>query len=285
MKKTRVAVQALVVLAALAGPETLTGSQPALAAGTTAGGRAVLTAGTTAGSRSALTAGTTAGSRSALATGATASQVAEQERESIVVSGTGEVSGTPDVLVANFAVETDAPAVGSALDRAAAAATRMRDALVRAGIAKADLTTSDVSVTARRNATKITGYTASQGLTAKIRDLPKAGSILSAAVASGGDSARLSSTSFTIEDDSALLAEARRKAFADARGKAQSYAREAGRPLGRVVRVSEESAGFAGASALRGMAYADQPVPVEPGRQQVVVTVTVEWALGADGPQ
>jgi uncharacterized protein len=240
MKKSRVAAHAFVVLATLAGPSLLGGGLPAAAA---------------------------------------SAPVAEETRESVIVSGTGKVSGEPDVLTVSFGVETDAPAVGPALDRAATASTRMRDALVRAGVAKADLQTSDVSVNSRRSGTKITGYTVSQGLTAKIRTLPKAGAVISAAMTAGGDAARLHGTSFAIENDGALLTEARKRAFADARGKAELYAREAGRPLGRVIRVSEESAGFAGGAGLRGLAYADQAAPVEPGRQDLSVTISVEWAL------
>lgn len=270
MTKPRVSVHALVALATLAGP-SLIGIGPAYAEGTRAASDAVSRVGSTSG-------GVAAGGNAA-STGS-GSVSADQERESIVVSGIGEVSGEPDVLTASFAVETDAPTVAVALDRASAAATKMRDALVRAGIAKADLQTSDVSVNARRTGTKITGYTVNQGLTAKLRNLPKAGAAITSAISAGGDSARLNGTSFAIENNSALLTEARKKAFADARAKAELYAKEAGRPLGRVVRVSEESANLGGMPGLRGMAYADRSVPVEPGRQQLSVTITAEWALG-----
>ena len=205
----------------------------------------------------------------------------EQSRESVLVTGTGEVSGKPDVLAANFAVETGASTVGEALNQATAAATRMRDALVRAGVASSDLQTSELGINSRRDDDqKITGYTVSQGLSAKIRKLPQAGAVISAAVAAGGDAARLNGVSFAIEDDAALRAEARRKAFADARGKAELYAREAGRPLGRVVRISEETPGYGGPGLRGGMGAADSAAAIEPGRQQVTATVTVEWALG-----
>ncbi|GAA2851241.1 putative conserved lipoprotein LpqG [Actinoplanes cyaneus] len=259
MKKSHVA-HAFVVLATLAGPSLLAGGRPAAAASAPVAGESAPAAGET--RESVIVSGT-----------------GEETRESVIVSGTGKVSGEPDVLTVSFGVETDAPAVGPALDRAATASTRMRDALIRAGVAKADLQTSDVSVNSRRNGTKITGYTVSQGLTAKIRTLPKAGAVISAAMTAGGDAARLHGTSFAIENDGALLTEARKRAFADARGKAELYAREAGRPLGRVIRVSEESAGFSGGTGLRGLAYADQAAPVEPGRQDVSVTISVEWAL------
>ncbi|WIM93408.1 SIMPL domain-containing protein [Actinoplanes oblitus] len=248
MSKSRVTVPAVVALLALAVP-----SSSLLPAGPAAA--------------SAGTAATVAADRPAW--------------ESVLVTGTGEVFGEPDTLTANLAVEATAGTVAEALDRAAAAATRMRDALVRGGVAKADMQTSDVSVSVKRNEhNEITGYTVTHGLTAKIRNLGAAGATISAAVTAGGDAARLNGMSFAIENDTALLVEARRKAFADARAKADLYAREAGRPLGRVLRVSEETPSYRGSAVQYSVPAADAAMPVEPGRQQLAVTVTVEWALG-----
>ncbi|XVU27688.1 SIMPL domain-containing protein [Actinoplanes sp. CA-054009] len=253
MSKLRTAVPALAVLAALAGP-----AAPAAAAGVDEARESVQLTGV------------------------------DEARESVQVTGVGVVSGRPDTLSANFGVEASAATVNEAMDRAGKAAARMRAALVRAGIEPADLQTSDVRVDAqRKDAGDITGYTASQGLIAKIRNLPQAGTTMSAAVAAGGDAARLNGATFTIEDDAALLAEARKKAFADARAKADLYAREAGRSLGRVVRVSEDAVPVRPydqhrTDALSGAADA-AAVPIEPGRQQLSVTVIVEWAFGPAG--
>ncbi|GIF16246.1 putative conserved lipoprotein LpqG [Actinoplanes teichomyceticus] len=208
-----------------------------------------------------------------------------QSRGSVLVTGTGVVYGEPDTLIANFAAETTAATVGEALESANTAATRMRDTLVGGGVARADLQTSNVNISAKQNDKgQITGYTVNQGLTAKIRKLAGAGALMSATVAAGGDAARLNGVSFTIENDAALLAEARRKAFADARGKAALYAGQAGRPLGRVIRVSEVPLSCGYFDNQDRMAAAYSPVPIEPGRQQLAVTVTVEWALGSLPP-
>jgi uncharacterized protein len=220
------------------------------------------------------------GGRAAAAAAAVGSAPFDQPRDGVLVTGTGEVFGTPDTLTANFGVEAGAATVGEALERATTAAGRMRDALVRAGVARADLQTSNVGISTERNdKQEITGYAVSQGLTAKIRNMPQAGALMSAAIAAGGDAARLNGVSFAIEDDAALLAEARRRAFADAREKAELYARAAGRPLGRVVTVSEGTPGYRGSGEQNMMAAADSVIPVEPGRQQLTVTVTVEWAF------
>ena len=261
MKRT---TPALVAFALLAAPA------PALLSATPASAATSAT-GVTAADQPALA----AADRSALA-------AADESIESVVVTGKGAVFGEPDILTANFAVETNAASVTEALDRATAAATRMRDALTRAGVAKADLQTADVTISARRNdKDKIIGYAVSQGLTAKIRTLPAAGRTISAAVTAGGDAARLNGVTFALDDDTALLAAARKKAFADARAKAELYAREAGRALSRVVKVSETTTGYEPAFKSYASLAADAAMPIEPGRRQLTVTVTVEWAFVA----
>ncbi|MEU8817520.1 SIMPL domain-containing protein [Actinoplanes sp. NPDC048796] len=199
----------------------------------------------------------------------------------MTVTGAGAAYGEPGLLTAEFGVQSSAPTVGAALDSAGAAATRMRDALVRAGLAQADLQTSNATVSSRTNdKQEVTGYTVNQGLTAKVRDLPKAGALMSSAIAAGGDAARLNGVSFSIEDDTALLAEARRQAFADARGKAELYATAAGRQLGRVVRVSESAPSWGGGPmAQDSMAASGARFVIEPGRQRLSATVTVQWAF------
>jgi uncharacterized protein YggE len=209
---------------------------------------------------------------------------ADQQLETVQVSGKGEAFGDPDVLTANFAVETTGPTVDDALGRATAAATRMRDTLIRAGVARTDLQTANAGISSTRNDDgKITGYTVTQGLTAKIRDLPRAGTLLSTTINAGGDAARLNGVAFAIENDAALLTEARKKAFADARQKAELYAGEAGRPLGRVVKVTEATTDGGGWGGDRMLA-ADSPMVLEPGRLRLTVTVTVEWLLQPTRP-
>ncbi len=202
--------------------------------------------------------------------------------DSVLVDGTGDVYGNPDTLIAQLAVEVTATAVDEAVNRSNVAATRMRDALVRAGVARADLQTSSLSIVSKSNdAQVIVGYTASQGLTVKIRNLRRAGAILSAAIAAGGNASRLYGVSFVIDNDAGLLAAARREAFADARRKAEAYARAAGRSLGRVLKVRETAPSCEGCDSFPGsfVGRGGAPATIEPGQQRLTVTVTVEWAL------
>lgn len=207
---------------------------------------------------------------------------ADRAREGVLVSGTGQVLGMPDMLRADFGAEARGASVDEALRSANNALARIRDALVKAGVDRADMQTADVEIFPRYSRGRgISGYEVSHRLTVKIRQLDKAGATLGAAVAAGGNAARLSGVSFAIEDDSALLAEARKKAFNEAKAKAELYGQQAGRPLGHVVSVTEtvREASYQAEAESAAPVPAGADLVVEPGRQRLSVTVTVEWAF------
>jgi uncharacterized protein YggE len=204
----------------------------------------------------------------------------------VVVDGVGKVSGTPDVLRVTLGVNVVRPDVTSALGAANTAEDRLRKALLHDGVKKADLQTSDVSIypsydrRGHRN-----GYSVSETLTAKLRDLSKAGAVMSKAIAAGGKEAVLQGVSFSLEDNKALLEQARDAAYDDARDRAAQYARLSGRALGEVQLMTESTSapvqlqGLADSFRSAAPAAASMAVPIEAGSQQVSVSVTVRWAL------
>jgi uncharacterized protein YggE len=127
----------------------------------------------------------------------------------------------------------------------------------------------------------INGYDVYQSLTVKLRKLDQAGDAISDAAEAGGNATRINGVSFDIEDHSALLEQARDKAFADAKAKAEQYARLAGRSLGRVTQINEGNVGGGPITYAAGRAEAamDSSVPIQPGTQQISVSNTVVWEL------
>jgi uncharacterized protein YggE len=220
------------------------------------------------------------------AAAATTSTPSGQARDGVLVSGTGKVTGKPDTLVADFGTEAEAASVDEALRRADRALARIRASLLAKGVERADLQTAGLDIYPQydNSGNHVTGYQAQQQLTVTIHDIDRAGELLGAAVHAGGDATRLSGLTFRIDDDSALLAEARRNAFADAKAKAQLYGEQAGRGLSRVVSVTETVNGadtpYPYEKLAAAASDAARSVAVEPGQQQLSVTVTVEWAFG-----
>ncbi|MET9329311.1 SIMPL domain-containing protein [Tsukamurella sp. NPDC003166] len=228
----------------------------------------------------ALLAGLTmAGSVSACGSSSTAN---DSPRE-ITAVGTGEASGKPDVLTVQLAVQHQAADVTTALNDASASAQKVIDAATANGVDSKDVQTANVRVNPRYGTDRqITSYEATQSLTVKVRKLDTASKLLGDLATAGGDATRISSVGFDIENDSALKATARDKAFAEAKSRAEQYAKLSGGKLGEVRTVSEGAAvrptttrqytpDTAGVAA--------SPVPIESGEQSLTVTVTVVWKL------
>mgnify|MGYP001817528981 FL=1 len=203
----------------------------------------------------------------------------------IAVSGTGEVYGTPDTLQMRFGVSVLRPTVEQAVGDAAGLAEGLISSLESAGVAEADIQTANYSINPEYDYSgdqrRLIGYRVDNTVIAKIRDLDSAGSVIDATVASVGDEIQVSGVSFSIEDDTELIAAARAAAWDDARTKAEQLATLAGIELGEAVMISESFSSPAPLPVYRDFAAADEAVfetPIEAGQQQVAVTLQVRFA-------
>lgn len=128
---------------------------------------------------------------------------------------------------------------------------------------------------------EIVGYTIQQSVSVKVRNLDKVGEILAGIAERGANN--VYGPNFTIDDPVALQNEAREKAVAQAREKAQSLAKAGGFRLGKIVSIHEGLSGpsypipfYAQAEKAVGGEVAPQ---IEPGSQEVVVNVTVTYEI------
>jgi uncharacterized protein YggE len=201
----------------------------------------------------------------------------------ITVTGTGNVTGTPDQLTLSMGVQTSGGSVATALARADHAVRAVTAALARTGVRAADIQTSGLSIQPNYGSSPVPdGYGVSESIQVTLRSLASAGTQISDAVRAGGNATVVDGVSLDLSDNGSLLAAARARAVADARTKAAQYARALGQPLGPLVTMSEQGPVtplpvFA-ASGARPSPSAS-PVPVSPGTQQVSVTVTAVFAL------
>jgi uncharacterized protein YggE len=213
------------------------------------------------------------------------SQTTGPDPAGITVVGTGTVSGTPDTIVVSFSVNATAANVSSAFSTASSGMAALQKTLRAHGVATKDLQTSNVSVQPSYS-TKgtIDGYAVTEGLTATMRDIGKAGDAISAAVAGGRNLVRVDGVSLDLEDSGPLLTRARDDAYAEARSKAEQYAHDSGRALGSVVSISEQAQPAQPqrvyADAVPTAATAFKSLQVSAGSADVVVRVTVTFGLG-----
>jgi uncharacterized protein YggE len=203
----------------------------------------------------------------------------------VTVTGIGEVRGRPDTVTMSLGVSVTRPTVAVASGDAATATDGVLAALGAAGIAKEDIQTLDYSIypqysppTGSEARPRVSGYTVSNVVRVKVHDIAKAGPVIDAAVAAGGDEIVVQGVAFSLEDASESIAEARARAWADANAKATALAQLAGVPLGAAVHVSESTDG----GVLRGVSDASAvATPIEPGQVTTSVAVTVRFAFGA----
>jgi len=209
----------------------------------------------------------------------------DQQAPGVSVSGEGSVFGEPDVAVVTLGVDAQADSVGAAREEAATAMDAMLSALKDGGVEEKDIQTARFSVQPLYDFTDgkqvLRGFSVSNIVTAKIRDIDTTGDLLDAAITAGGDLARVDSLLFTIDDPSTLEAQARVDAMEDARGKAETLAQAGGVGLGDPRSISEGGGAvpltFEGAEALQAADTARSPI--ELGELEVRVNVQVVYGL------
>jgi uncharacterized protein len=198
----------------------------------------------------------------------------------VVVIGEGSVSVTPDYARIESGVTTRAKTVNEATDANSKLMATITSALLESGISQKDVQTSRFSVQPTyaqepRTEPKLVGYSVSNHVRVKIRQIGKVGQILDRLVTAGVTD--VGNIAFLVSDPSKALDQARETAIVDARRKAEVYAQASGLRLGRVIWITEDP-GFAPPIPMRaqGASTAMAPsVPIATGEDTLRVRVTV----------
>lgn len=198
----------------------------------------------------------------------------------VTVVGEGQVQGTPDTLTINASMEFLEPDATSAMNQTNERQQAVIDGLVGLGIDRSDIATTaaDLQPQYGSTGTAISAYRATNSIDVKIRDLNRASDAIGLIVNTGGNATRIGSISYSIEDDSQLVRDARARAFEDAKDRAGQYAELSGLGLGKVISISE-SAGLPPPIPMQAPRAMEAAVPLEPGQQTVAFSVTVIWEL------
>ena len=226
----------------------------------------------------------------ALGSGPAAAQTTETgaSDRTITVVGRGEVKVSPDVATTNLGVEVMAPTVAEAMDQAEERMNAVLAALKAAGIADKDIQTSNFSINFERQSPEATPraddaepagvYRVSNIVQVTIRDLNTVGDIIDAAVAAGANN--VWGVSFGLEDTEVLEAQAREKAVANARARAESLAELNGVAVGDVIHISEI------VGAAPGPVYAEAAraaygggAPIEAGEVTFATQIQIVYAM------
>ena len=200
------------------------------------------------------------------------------------VVANGEVTRVPDIVHINAGVVTQAASATEAIRQNAARMEAVRAALRRAGIADRDIQTSSINLNpnyryAENQPPALIGYQATNQVNVKFRDIANSGRILDALVAEGAN--QISGPMLAIDRPEAALDEARTQALANARARAELYARALNMQVARVLAVSETGTMYPPPRPMmaRNMVAQDAATEIVPGEQTLSVSLTVTFEL------
>ena len=218
----------------------------------------------------------------ALQVGAAAPALAKDKPGRITITGEGRADVAPDLASITLGVATQAETAAAALSANAQQLSKVLDRLKAQGIAERDLQTSGLNLGPRQEYAegqppKVVGYDASNMLTVRVRDLSKLGGILDAAVGDGANT--FNGLAFALADPGPALDEARGKAVADARRKAEQIASAAGVKLGRILEVREGGQAPEPRPVFARAMAAMEASPIEGGEVSYSVSVTIAWEI------
>jgi uncharacterized protein YggE len=198
----------------------------------------------------------------------------------ISVTGEATISVPPDQAQVEAGVTSDGKTAREASEANNVTMGKVLLALKAAGIDAKDIQTSRLSLQPQsapnRSTNAIAGYRASNQVTVRLRDVTKVASTIDLLVGAGAND--IGGINFMVSQASKLLDDAREQAVADARRKAEIYAKAAGVTLGAPLSIAEEGARapvFRGKMALAPMAA----TPVAQGEETLSVNVSVSWAI------
>jgi len=202
------------------------------------------------------------------------------EPPGITARATGTVAATPDTATVVLGVQTRDRSATAALTANSERANAVIGVLQGAGVAPADIRTSQLTVypTTAPETGRITGYEVSNQVTATLHDIAAAGAMIDQAAGAAGDAIRVQQIDFSVAAESAERAQARADAVHRALAQAQQLADAAGVGLGPVRSIVE----VGGQPPMPYRAEADraaQAVPLQPGTQELAVTVEVVHAI------
>lgn len=206
-------------------------------------------------------------------------------KNTITISGEGKIFATPDIGLITLGVVSQASTVAPAQKDNTDKMNKIIKAMKNLGTEEKDLKTTSYNIYPRYNYERgtqtIIGYEVNQPLEIKIRNLDKVGDILGKAAELGAN--QVGSLTFTFDDPEKLNQDARAKAIANAKEKADALANILGVKLVRIINFTESSyippIPYSAERTL-GMGGGGASTPdIQTGQNQVTSNVTIVYEI------
>lgn len=216
----------------------------------------------------------------------------------ISARGVGEAVAVPDIATFSFTVREEGKNVASVQQAMTDKANKAISYLKEQGIEDRDIKTENYYTNPKYEYSQgvcgpnfcppskqtIVGYEVSQTVSVKVRDIAKAGDLLTQI--SALSISEVSNLSLTVDSEDSLKAEAKANAIAKAREDAENIAKSLGLKLGDVVGFYEETPGYgygyggemAEAPMMMKADMASAP-NLQPGEQKFTSVVSISYSL------
>ena len=214
----------------------------------------------------------------------------------ITVDGEGSVNVIPDIATISYTVSAEAVTASAAQDTYTKKANVALEVIKQLGVEEKDIKTTSYSIAPKyayappcysgycppNNEGRVVGYTVSETKEVKVRDTKKVGDVL-AKLGDAGVS-NLYGPNFTIDDEDAPRAQARKEAILKAQAKAKVLAKDLGVRLSRIVNFSESGGPMPYYAYSMGGASADvaskaETPPIQTGENKITVNVSISYEI------
>lgn len=199
------------------------------------------------------------------------------------MNGKGSVTAAPDVASINIGATSEGRTAGEAMTASSRVVGAILKSLAAAGVAPSDIQTANVNLSPVWNndrnqagPRRITGYSASNDLHVRLREIGSLGTVLDQVTAVGAN--QIHSIGFNVDDEEALMDQARWLAVEDARRKACVLAEAAGAAVGKVRSIAEQGGGAAPMGRMM-RAESTMAVPIAEGELIIEAQITAVFAL------
>ena len=210
---------------------------------------------------------------------------AEEALPTLTMNGVGSAQIAPDMAEITLGVITEAKDAAKAHSDNAAQAARVQAAVKALGVAERDIQTTRYDFSpiydVKDNGRSVTtGYTVTNAIVVKVRNLANVGKVIDAALANGAN--RVDSLEFSASDPSAAKDAALADAARDARSKADAVARALGVRIVRILNVYADAQSPAPRNFMPMMmakeAY-DAGTPISAGELSFEASVNVTYVI------
>lgn len=201
------------------------------------------------------------------------------------VTGEGKALIKPDFAIVSAGVSANGLTTKEAQDKINQTINKVSEGIKTLGVDPKDIQTANYNINPtydyQTGSQKITGYSGNTNLTIKVRNIDNVGKIIDSATLNGANN--VSNLGFDTADKSVVENEARVKAVAVAKKKAEDASKITGFKLGKIINYSENFGGYPTIRPLMVGASVDKAnspeTNLEPGSNEVRVNVTLSFEI------